>query len=106
MTLPPSRFPAAGRKHADAIELQDRSGYGDRKRGRCRFGFRRERCRFAVDPASSGDTNDTNAAQLPALSLLSWTAYHSSSPLLKVTIILSNAGDTGVEHCDHKFDVT
>jgi hypothetical protein len=42
-------FPAAGRKHADAIELQDRVGYGTMKRGQSSLVS--HECRFAVDPA-------------------------------------------------------
>jgi hypothetical protein len=93
-------FPAAGRKHADAIELQDRGGYGDDETWPASFGFRE--CRGRRGSAEFWRHN-ANAAQLPVL-----VAFVDRLPFFestgKVTIILSNAGDTGVEHCDHKFD--
>lgn len=102
-------FDAAGRKHADSIVLQDITGYGDDTLDTAAtsaattgpIDFRE--CRTHRGSAEFWRHNE-NAAQLPGLVAF---VDRALSPILsstgKVTVLLSKAGDEGVEHVDHKF---
>ena len=94
-------FAAAGRKHADSIELQDRSGGGDEgATWPSSFGFKE--CRQRRGSAEFWRHNE-NSIKLPELvSFVERLPFFTSTG--KVTIILSAKGHQGVEHVDHKFD--
>ena len=94
-------FAAAGRKHADSIELQDRSGGGDDgAKWPSSFGFKE--CRERRGSAEFWRHND-NSIRLPELvSFVERLPFFTSTG--KVTIILSVGGSKGIEHVDHKFD--
>ncbi|KAI2511145.1 hypothetical protein MHU86_3280 [Fragilaria crotonensis] len=95
-----TEFAAAGRRHADSIDLQTRTGHGENIDWPAGFGF--FECRANRGSAEYWRHND-NAARLPEL-----VAFVDRLPFFestgKVTIVLSQAGDRGAEHVDHKFD--
>ena len=89
-----SEFAAAGRKHADAIELQSREGWP------VEYGFRE--CRQTRGSAEFWRHNE-NASRLPGLiTFVSRLPFFISTG--KVTVILSEKGSVGSEHVDHRFD--
>jgi hypothetical protein len=92
-------FNAAGRKHADAIELQDQTGYGDE----INWPFSDFRdCRVRRGSAEYWRSN-ANAERLPGLvRFVDQLPFFQSTG--KVTIILSKAGSEGMEHVDHKYN--
>lgn len=95
-----TEFAAAGRRHADSIDLQTRTGHGDNTEWPACHGF--FECRANRGSAEFWRHND-NAARLPEL-----VAFVDRLPFFestgKVTIVLSQVGDQGAEHVDHKFD--
>lgn len=96
-------FDAAGRKHADSIVLQDyQSGYGDDDATLAEpLDFRE--CRTRRGSPEFWRHNE-NAEKLPGLvSFVDRALRPFFQSTGKVTILLSQAGDVGIEHVDHKF---
>lgn len=95
-----TEFAAAGRRHADSIELQSRSGYGNDAMWPEAYGF--FECRANRGSAEFWRHND-NATWLPGLvTFVDRLPFFRSTG--KITIVLSQIGDRGAEHVDHKFD--